>query len=139
MTREEMVKELLDSITPVNKTRNTLTEEYAYLRATKDALAKEAKEVQAKLDKIEQQLVLVMENESLTSFKDERYGTVYLRDEVRASVKDESALFPWLQERNLDDVIKKTIHAKTLSSMVKDYPDMPGVEIFYQTKLGLRK
>lgn len=120
-------------------TRDQMTEVYAGLRARKDEYKEALKKVQEDLDQAERDLVLIMENENLTSFKDDRFGTIYLRDEIRASVENQEVLFPWLREHQLGDCIKETIHAKTLSALVKEHPEMPGTKTFIQTQLGMRK
>lgn len=120
-------------------TRKEAADRYYQLRQEKESLTESLKSVQESLDQVEAQLVLLMENESLSSFKDDDIGTVSLREEVRASIESEEQLFNWLKENNLDSCVKQTIHSKTLAAMAKDYPSMPGIKTYYQTKISLRK
>lgn len=119
--------------------RKDLTEKYVGLRNKKEQIEADLALVKEEIGLVEGQLLLAMENESLSSFADERFGTIYIRDEVRASEEDQEKLFSWLKENKLEDLIKTSVHSKTLSALAKEHPDIPGVKVFIQTKLGIRR
>lgn len=114
-----------------------LHKRYVVLREQKDELKKQLSEVQSQLDEAEVELVNWLENNSLTNVKSE-LGTISLRAEVYARIDDEATAFSWLRENNMGDIIKETVHSKTLASLVKDNGDIPGVVSHYQTKISFR-
>jgi hypothetical protein len=119
--------------------RQELAEKYAVLKQGKDRINEELKGINAALEDIEQQLVLTMENEGLQSFKDETFGTFYLRQEIYARVEDEEKAFAWLRAAEMEDVIKRSVHAKTLAALVKEHGEIEGVKSHYVTKIGMRR
>ena len=83
---------------------------------------------------------MAMMNEAMSSFKDEAFGTVFIREEVYASIEDEEKCFNWLRETGNQDLIKQTIHSKTLASTAKDHDlNIPGVKTTVKTKIGIRR
>lgn len=128
----------------MESSRMELATKFFELRERKDKVAAELKDINGELDEVEKALVLSLESENLQNFKDARYGTIYLREAVYARVEDEEKFFPWLEETGQADVIKKVVHAKTLSSMVKnmtlDGKELPpGVTAQFMTEIGLRR
>ncbi len=77
-----------------------------------------------KRDELEQQVLLFFEQEGITSI---RVGdhTVSLRRDVRASVKAgcQEAACDALRILDRADVVKETVHAGTLSSIVREYDE----------------
>lgn len=137
------MSETAESI-PQADSRQYLAEKFFTLRDRKDTINAELKDINSQLDDIEKELVVVMENENLQNFKDDRFGTLYLREEVYARVESEDKFFPWLRDRGMADVIKYTVHAKTLSGIVKELNEKgesvpEGVVAQFITKLGYRK
>lgn len=114
-----------------------LHERFFDLRLKKDQLNQQLKEVQLELDQLESDLVLSMENEGLTQIKSDR-GTLYLRDEVYARIEDPNQAFAWLRDNEMGDMIKETVNAKSLSSLVKEKGEIPGVISHFVTKVGRR-
>lgn len=120
--------------------RQELTKDYFTFRDEKDKLNKRLKEVQEELDTLEDRLVNTMINENLTSFADVTNGTVYLREEVYASIEDHEKCFQWFREKGIGDAIKESIHAKTLAAIAKDNNlEVPGVKTYLKTKIGIRR
>jgi len=97
------------------------------------------KVVNKELEGIERDLILSMENENLQNFKDSRFGLVYLREDLYASIEDSDKCFGWLEENNMHDVIRQTVHSKTLSAICKESGEIPGVKTYFQTKVGFRR
>lgn len=115
-----------------------LHERFFALRNQKEQLTSQLKDIQEQLDQVEADLVLSMENTGLSQIKTDG-GTIYLRDEVYARVADPALAFSWLRNNGFADVIKETCHARTLSSIVKDNGEVPGVEASFVTKCGYRR
>lgn len=120
-------------------TRQELAQLFFSFREQKDVLAKAAKDLNSRLEEVEKELILQMENESLQNFRDSDHGLIYLREDIHATIEDSSQAFQWLREHNMSDIIKETVHSKTLSATVKDHGKIPGVKSFYQTKIGYKK
>lgn len=119
--------------------RQELAEKFFSLREEKDVLAKTSKDLNKCLEEIEKQLILQMENENLQNFRDADHGLIYLREDIHATIEDPDQAFKWLREHNMSDIIKETVHSKTLSVTVKDHGEIPGVKSFYQTKIGFKR
>lgn len=64
----------------------------------------------------------LMENLELDDFNAPGVGRVELGIEVYPSLKkdDEERFFAWLRERDDGDIIKETVHHKTLQSFIKE-------------------
>ena len=119
--------------------RKELSEVFFKCIEEKNSITKREKELNANLAEIEDRMVLVMENEDLQNFKDDRFGTVFLQYKVYASIEDQPKAFKWLRNNNMRDLIKFTVHAGTLAATVKEYGEIPGVKSTYKTKLGYRR
>lgn len=112
---------------------------YFELRKKKDELEKALDDVKESLAETEKELVLYMENQNLQNFTDKTYGTIFLREQVYARIDDEGTAFGWFRDHNMGDIIKETIHNKTLCAVVKDNPEIPGVVTTWETKVGYRR
>jgi hypothetical protein len=116
----------------------TLENQFFALRQRKESIEKELDQVKDEIGAVEQQLLLWLENNNLTQIKGPN-GTLFLRDEVYARIEDADTAFAWLEEHDMSDVIKRTVHAKTLSSIAKDQGEFPGIKVSLVTKIGFRK
>ena len=114
-------------------------DKYFKLRQQKDEAEAVLAQVKEELGQVEKDLVLYMENENLQSFKDATFGTIYLREQVYARIDDEGKAFDWFRTHDLGDLIKATIHNKSLVAVAKENPEIPGVVTAYETKVGYRK
>lgn len=123
----------------MEQNRQQLATEFYRLKERKADLEFALEQVKESITAVESRLVLVMENENLQNFKDGELGTFYLRTDVRASIADEIQAFQWLRDNGMDDIIKPTVHSKTLSAIAKDHPEIPGVNVYYQTRVSIRK
>ena len=112
---------------------------YFDLRRKKADLEAELSEVKASLAVTEKELVLYMENQNLQSFNDKTFGTIYLREQVYARVDNESSAFGWFDKHQMGDIIKRTVHNKTLCAICKEHPEIPGVVATWETKIGYRR
>lgn len=120
--------------------RQQLTEKFVRLEETKAELKKKLSEVQAELDQTEQDLINCMQNEDLESFKDERFGTIFMRNSCHAKVEDSFNAFNWFRKNGYGDVIKETIHASTLAAIMREIPDdVPGVKRYDFISICRRK
>lgn len=112
------------------------------LKAEMDA-AREAKEgfEQALYDKFMEEGVQNMKT---------KLGTFYVRDEQYASIQPDKTedFFEWLREGGNGDLIKETIHSRTLTAWVKEQTDGKELEeddeltkfitVFTKHKIGVR-
>lgn len=119
--------------------REELSHQIANLKRSKKLQEELLDGIKLKLNELEANLILIMENEGLQSFKDKDLGTFFLRVDTYASIEDYDKAFSWLREKGMGDVIKETVHAKTLAAIAKDNPQIEGVKITLKTQLGIRK
>ena len=116
-----------------------LSAKYFALRSKRQEIEDELEKVKEECKDVEGQLVMWLENNALDKVSDEN-GTIYSRQEVYASIEDRNQAFTWLRENGMEDVIKETVHAKTLSAIVKEHAlNVPGVKAYYETKIGYRR
>jgi hypothetical protein len=109
------------------------------LREEKDALEARLKVVnEAKRDLEERDIPKMMEDFEIESLRIEGIGTLFTKGELHAYIRvdDQEQAYSWLEERNMDDIIKRTIHHGTLKSWAKEQLD-EGVELpaFFNIKL----
>ena len=120
-----------------------ITKEITKLRADKQQLKDDLKEVNLKLEVAEQHLVEAMEEQDLQNFTDNELGTFYLRADVYARVENEPLFFNFLENKGMSDLIKRTVHASRLKVIVKEYleemgQEVPGIKSHFVTKIGVR-
>jgi len=114
-------------------------QKYFELRKRKAEVEAQLDEVKGELAQVEKDLVLYMENQNLQNFTDKTFGTIYLREQVYARIDNEPIAFDWFESHNMSDIIKRTIHNKTLCAVVKENPEIPGVVTTWETKIGYRR
>lgn len=114
-----------------------LEEEYFTLTAKKRELTQQLEDVKKDLACVEESLLLWLEDNDLEQIKGE-YGTIFTRTDYYARITDEPTAFKWLEENDMGDIIKRTVNSKTLSSVVRDRGEFPGIETSLVTKIGFR-
>ena len=121
-----------------------IARQYIDLRLKKDALEAELKGIEEQLDVSEHQLLFTMENLNMQSFRDKEHGLIYVSPDVRVKIEDEEATFRRFEENDMADIIKRTIHNRTLCSLVKErkkeeQSDIPGVLANWGNRINFRR
>jgi hypothetical protein len=114
-----------------------LADEFFALKREKEELTAKLKNVNERIEVADKELQLWMEAQELEQIKTSE-GTLFPRTECYARIEDQDAAFAWLKDNGMEDVIKFSVHAKTLSSIAKDQ-EIPGVVTSFVTKIGQRK
>lgn len=106
----------------------TLADQYRQLRERKKELEADLQEVNRQLRRVELDLANEMSNEEMPRF-DRAGHTFYLSTQIYASpvhgCSDE--LYQWLKEHGYGDLVKETVHSRTLSSFVKELMEEDGL------------
>lgn len=101
---------------------NRLVESYAELRAKKEALAAETKEVNGELDELEAKMLEHLENANLPSFRGEK-GLVSVREhfsvKVPKTLEDKRELFNYLKKKGVL-MEMASINSSTLNGFYKE-------------------
>lgn len=123
---------------------------YLELRARRDALDAELKEVKAELDALAGEMIDAMDDAGLESFAAEGHS-FFIRTTLKASLTAEhfDAFRARLDEHGCGDIVKPTINARTLESFVREQTaDNDGqvpewirelVGVHYKNDLSVRK
>lgn len=123
---------------------------YLELRARKDALDAELKEVKAEIETLAGEMIDAMDDAGLESFAAEGHS-FFIRTSLKASLAAEhfDAFRARLDEHGCSDIVKPTINARTLESFVREQaadnggevPDWIGeiVGVYYKNDLSVRK
>jgi hypothetical protein len=118
----------------------TLRDEIEALEAT----LSQKKESKKQLE--EREIPELMERAEIEKITFQGIGTIYLKTEPKASVlkENEPVFFQWLKDNGHGDIVKETVHHRTLSSWAKEVleqglPVPEIVQVFHQTKAVLRK
>lgn len=61
-----------------------------------------------------------MDGEDITSLGVEAVGKVHLQDDVSVKTVDKGALFKWLTDNGLEDMITEQVNAQTLAAFVRN-------------------
>jgi hypothetical protein len=61
----------------------------------------------------------VMDGQDLTTLGVEGVGKVHLQDDVTVKTEDKEALFKWLTDHELEDMITEQVNAQTLAAFVR--------------------
>ena len=115
-----------------------LAEEFFALKRRKEDINQQLKAVNEAIEIADKELQLWLESNELEQIKTSE-GTLFPRTECYARIEDEDLAFDWLKLHDMNDVIKRTVHGKTLASIAKDNPDIPGVVTSFVTKMGMRR
>lgn len=114
-----------------------LTNKLYQLREEKKILDEQLSALKEQIETVEADIIAWMEANGLEQIKDKN-GTTYLKPDVYARITDEATAFAWLQENGHGDIIKQTVHNRTLTSLVKECGEFPGVQAHYETKIAVR-
>ena len=125
--------------------RKTLCEQYVNLKQKRDMLKDDAAAMYHVMKGIESKILEDMEEEDMSLFRDSELGkTFYQITETNVKMTDKQAYYDWLSENGMAESIINAISAQNQKSLVKEQiektgKDIPGVEVSYHTKLGMRK
>ncbi len=90
----------------------------AELMNQKDSLKLQLDGIQTEIKSISEVLCKRMRAEDIDKFSSS-YGTVYINTSTRARVVDSDIAFEWLRSNGNEGLIKETVNARSLSSVVK--------------------
>ena len=126
-----------------------MSDKLARLKEVKEMMERDLKDVKATIEQVESELVEVMVNEEISSFK-RNDKTFYLvtkkHASIRADQKDEA--IEWFKESpEYCDLVKETINAQTLAAWVRERDEDGGVpeelepmlNIFEKTTISVRR
>lgn len=103
----------------MTQTIQEVAEKLVSLKEQKDYFKQELDSIKEQHDQHANDLLQLMNNESMESFK--ALGkTFYTTTELRSSIADTGAAFKYLRDNGKGDVIKETVHSRTLGSVVKE-------------------
>lgn len=123
--------------------------QYLDLKARKDELEEELKEVKANLEALSRQMVEEMDSIELDKFS--AFGSTFsVRRTLAANVKaeDKEALFWVLRNEGHGHLIKEDVNARTLAAFVKEQMGEDGtipewiaglVDVYYRNDISARK
>ena len=121
-----------------------LARELSGLRAIKDKLEDQIKELNPEIQRINDQLVELMVAENCPRFSLDGQ-TFYTAVQAIPKIVDELAFFEWLRKHNEEGIIKETIHSQTLRGWWKEVgskyeEDLKGsmLEVFEQVQVRIR-
>ena len=123
--------------------------QYLDLKARKDELEEELKEVKANLEALSRQMVEEMDGIELDKFS--AFGSTFsvrrtLATNVRAEDKD--TLFCMLRDEGHGHLIREDVNPRTLAAFVKEQMNMDGeipawlgclVDVYYRNDISVRK
>ena len=127
-----------------------LVAEYKKYYDLEKSLKSEMEQAREVKDNLEQTLYEAMNFEGVQNLKTDK-GMFYLRDDKYASIKPEAqeVFFEWLRESGFGDLIRPTIHGKTLTSWVNEMTSGKELEeddelsrfvnVFTKHRVGVRK
>lgn len=127
--------------------QNELIEKAKELKALMDhkkSLEEEVKDINGRITAVQETFVEMMENNDMQNFSIKDLGMFYISSDVHPKMVNQDALFADLKSRGAGDLIKPTIHSKTLKAYVKEClensNEVPqGVEIYTKTSVRVRK
>jgi hypothetical protein len=127
--------------------QNAMIEKAKELKALidhKKSLEEEVKEMNRRIDTVQESFVEMMEHQDVQNFSVRDLGMFYVCSDIHPRMVDQEALFADLKSRGADSLIKPTIHSRTLKAYVKEClenkNEVPqGVEIFTKTSVRIRK
>lgn len=93
------------------------------LKAKKDKLEEDLKKVNESIRKLAtEELAKLMEDGEIEKLSIKGRGTVYLSNEVYVNVlkDDRPALYKWLRDNNMGDIVVDFVFPQTLTSLVKE-------------------
>lgn len=119
-----------------------LAERFSQARIEKEDLEKLLKDVNERLDSIENNLVDLMESSDLTALKTSEGHHLSLRGACYPTVKDKDTFRSWVVENGFEDAL--TMHHSTLKALCKELleeakPLPDGVEAFMKSRITFRR
>lgn len=108
----------------VVKDERTLAEmatQMADLLAVHANLKKQAAEIWHQVDELRLHVIPVeMENQGIESVRIVGIGRLNIREEASCKTLDKPALFDWLRENGLQDIITEVVNASTLKAFIRE-------------------
>lgn len=133
-----------------NKTMFMWADKMIDIRNSIDDLENELKYMKNQLDNAEQALFDSMLNNQIDQFKRNGYSfspTIKVRASIKAENKDEA--IEWLKESDYADIVKDTVNAQTLTSLIKEWEEngvrdddqefYDMINIYNEQKISIRK
>lgn len=115
---------------------------YVKMRDTLAARTKEyedyKKTVKAKMEKVEGLMLSTLNETGAESIRTES-GTVYKQTKMLPSIRDFTALSGWMLQTGNLDVLQRRISTTAMKVLVEDGVEVPGVEVVYETEVGVRR
>jgi hypothetical protein len=119
----------------------------AQMRAQKDDLEREMTELNQLYADQEYTCLQALEKSGLKNIPIKGVGLFFGSVHVRPKTVDEPSLFEDLRSRDAGDLIKETVHHKSLGAFIKELKErgeweanpLKGVEIFEQPFIGFRR
>lgn len=119
-----------------------LTKEYIELRSKKSKMEKIAKEridvIKHKLVAIENKMLVFLQETGQTSAKT-KFGTPYQMTKQSFNIDNADAFFDYVIENNAVDLLTKKVNSTTAKSYLEDKIKIPGVKIYSEIKIGVKK
>jgi hypothetical protein len=134
---EEALAADAPEITEANDSIKKLSNSLATLMDEKDKRERELKDLKKNIDDVNKTLMGLMQNQDIKNFKTPR-GTFYLRNDFHASILDQDPAFEFLRARELDGIIKQTVHHRTLASEVKRMVFEGEISLFDLEQYGIK-
>lgn len=127
-----METEIIDN----DKTLKGLSEKFAALKKERESLEDQLELVKAKIKALGDELLPVMRKEDIEKFTTSM-GTVYIRNEEFAKIEDQEKAFAFFRDQGAGDIIKETIHSKTLTATFKELREAGKIDAFSCGEKGL--
>ena len=125
-----------------------LVEEFAELRAKKEEFAKQTKEVNEKLDALQERIIEAMVNDGISTVIFNGIGRITLSVSQFPRVKNSDQFFNYLRSCGHGDIIKETVHSSTLRGYWNNLratqgntpePNKIGLEVYTENTVSLTK
>jgi hypothetical protein len=116
-------------------------------KTSKEATEEQLKNINGKIELVEQQILQKMQEEELDKFAcDDRLFYPIVQQQPSVNKEVEGAFFFWLEQRGEEGIIKRTIHPQTLKAWYKENADSYAEElsekkylsVFEKVRIGTR-
>lgn len=134
---EEQLAADAPEISEANDNIKKLSNSLATLLDEKDKRERELKDLKKNIEDVNKTLLNLMQQQDIKNFKTPR-GTFYMRNDFHASIVDQDPAFDFLKEKNLDGIIKQTVHHRTLASEVKRMVFDGEIDLFSLEQYGIK-
>lgn len=117
-------------------------DKYVEMRQQKDAINRQLKDLNAKIEEVEVELIEELENDGIQTVKTQDGITVTTYIQSFARAVDKEALVNWMLDEDFDSML--TVNARTLTAFYNDRLKNneslpPGVEQYTKSKISLRR